>query len=353
MEVSPTGKNKRTNSSWRFNLGFLVTLSIVLGIIADVMIYNVVVEKEYQLLNPKTYLISVMFTITCFLSFLGTEQVLKKYVIPNSVRNIWIYIGATILGMMAVFFMGTYLLELSFAREGHFVWGSPIFNITAGVCFLGCIAIIVTYYGRDFYRRYVEMEQAQHESQMAALKAQINPHFLFNALNSIAALIRVDPKKAERVTEDLAELFRYSLRSSKTDKSTLQEELDAVKTYLAIEKARFGDRLQVHINAGEKAVDMLVPGLILQPIIENSIKHGASQTMDTFHIDLQILKNGQKLDISVTDNGPGLGERPLEQILQNGTGLSNIRARLKLMYGDQATFTASGQTVRLKIPVNS
>lgn len=345
--------HRRNRPSWRFNLVFLTVLSIVLGLIADVMIYNVVVEKEYQLLNPKTYLISVMFTIACFLSFLGTEQALKKYVVLNSIRNIWIYISATILVMTGVFFMGTYLLELSFAQEGHFVWGSQIFNITAGVCSLGCITIIVTYYGRDFYRRYIEMEQAQHQSQMTALKAQIQPHFLFNALNSIAALIRVDPKKAERVTEDLADLFRFSLRSSKTDKNTLQEELDAVKTYLAIEKARFGDRLQVHIDAGKNTSDILVPGLILQPIIENSIKHGASQTMSTFHIDLQILKNGKKLDISVTDNGPGLGERPLEQILQNGNGLSNIRDRLELMYGDQATFTASGQTVRLEIPVNN
>lgn len=352
MKTSSLETYRNTTPSWRFNIGFIIILSIVLGFIADVLIYNTI-EKEYMLFSPKAYIISGMFTTTCFLSFLGTEQLLRRYVVLNSVRNIWVYIGTTGLVMVGVFFTGVYFLELVFGREGHFVWGSPIFNITAGVCFLGCMTIIITYYGRDFYMRYMEMEEAQHESQMAALKAQINPHFLFNALNSVAALIRVDPKKAERIIEDLADLFRYSLRSSKTERNTLREELDTLNMYLAIEKARFGDRLSVNIETGEGVGELLVPGLILQPLIENSIKHGASQTMNTFSIHIGLRKNGKKLEISVTDNGPGFKNRPLTEILQNGTGLSNIRDRLELMYGSQARLLAAGQTVRVELPISA
>lgn len=337
--------------SWKFNLSFIIVLSFILGLIADAMLYDAV-NKDHMFMSAKTYVISGMFTTACFLSFWGTERFLRQYVVMNTIRSIWIYIGITSLVMTAVVSIGILIMENVFEGEFRVGWGTPIFNITAGVCFLGCITIIVTYYGRDFYLRYMDMEKNQHESQMAALKAQINPHFLFNSLNSIATLVRVNPQKAEAVTEDLADLFRYSLRSSKTDKNSLQEELAALKTYLSIEKARFGDRLQTNIDiqVDQEEKHTLVPGFILQPLVENCIKHGASQTLNKFQINLTIYKNGNKLIIDVTDNGPGFGEVAFEEIIQNGTGLSNIRTRLDLMYGPQANIKARGQTLTIEIP---
>lgn len=342
-------KNRHTAPSWKFNLGFIVVLSLVLGMIADAMLYDIV-DKEHMFMSPKTYVISGLFTMGCFLAFQGTERFLRRYVVLNTIRSFWIYIGMTSLTMTIVVAAGILIMEIAFEGDFRVGWGTPIFNITAGVCFLGCVTIIVTYYGRDFYLRYMEMEKNQHESQMAALQAQINPHFLFNSLNSIAALVRINPKKAEEVTEDLADLFRYSLRSSKNQRNSLKEELDALKTYLAIEKARFGDRLLVDIDTDNDVDDIPVPGFILQPLIENCIKHGASQTINTFRIAVEIRKHPGKLVIQVSDNGPGFGDRPFEEIIRNGTGLSNIRDRLDLMYGPRSVLAAEGQTVTVEIP---
>ena len=142
---------------------------------------------------------------------------------------------------------------------------------------IGTIGTIATMYFREFIGRALKAEKKQVESELSALRAQINPHFLFNSLNSIAALVRIHPEKAESVTEDLSDVFRYTLRASQKPLVSLKEEMEIIGLYLNIEMARFGDRLTVNINVPDELAHIQVPSLVLQPLVENAIKHGVSK----------------------------------------------------------------------------
>jgi two-component system LytT family sensor kinase len=169
------------------------------------------------------------------------------------------------------------------------------------------------------------------EAELKALKAQINPHFLFNTLNTIAALIHTDPTRAEVTVERLAEILRYVLASTEHNWITLREELAFVDGYLEIEAVRFGDRLQISRQIDRRILDVRMPGLILQPLVENAIRHGENQNGG---IDLSIIVSQSENDVEiiVADQGPGMpdgfeiGERP-------GVGLSNVQQRLIRIYG--------------------
>lgn len=192
------------------------------------------------------------------------------------------------------------------------------------------------------------------EAELKALKAQINPHFLFNTLNTIAALIHSDPPQAEATVERLAEIFRYALTSSERDWAPLREELAFVDGYLEIEAARFGERLRVKRQVDPQTLDAPVPGLILQPLVENAIRHGGSQNGG---IDLSITAHlsGTSIEISVADQGPGMPPN-FEIGAQRGYGLNNVQERLTRIYGPGYGLEIRGNQpqgaiVALKIPL--
>jgi signal transduction histidine kinase len=216
-------------------------------------------------------------------------------------------------------------------------------------------------YAREFYRdvRRKELLEEQlrtlaAEAELKALKAQINPHFLFNALNTIAQLIHSDSEGAERTVEQLAEMFRYSLNSSEQRFVSLGDEMAFVDVYLEIEQVRFRDRLQVTRDIAPQVLDESVPSLILQPLVENAIKHG--QTVDG-RIDLTIqarLQDGV-VEISVADRGPGMPPR-FEIGAGSGHGLRNVDRRLVKMYGREwglkiAAGEFQGTVVTVRIPM--
>lgn len=202
------------------------------------------------------------------------------------------------------------------------------------------------------------------ESELRALRAQINPHFLFNSLNTIASLIASDPEKAETITVRLASIFRYVLLHADRPFSSVDEEMDFLRTYLDIEQIRFGERLLVEFDLEPSIAHTAVPSLILQPLVENAIKHGIAPKIGRSRILVQSKRRAGSILLSVEDDGIGLngrrdeaeGSSPSGNGSGAGVGLQNIRERLLTMYGGGASLTlvdvqSGGSRATLEIPI--
>lgn len=185
----------------------------------------------------------------------------------------------------------------------------------------------------------LQMVKAQTELQ--ALQSKLNPHFLYNSLNSLSHLVRVDADRAEKMTLLLSDLFRYTLSRDKRDFVELHEELDMVEKYLEVERVRFGDRLSSTIEADEQARTYPIPRLIVQPLVENAIKHGISKISGEGYIHIVAKVNEGRLTITVKDNGPAFPDAPTA-----GLGLQNIIERLQLLYGSDAELSWTNQPTK-------
>jgi two-component system LytT family sensor kinase len=205
-----------------------------------------------------------------------------------------------------------------------------------------------------------EQERLLLRARMTALQNQINPHFLFNTLNSISSLVRVAPDTARELIIKLASILRRLLHSSDAF-VPLQEEIDFIDNYLDIEVIRFGrDKLKVIKELDPASLDVMVPSMLLQPLVENSIKHGLSSKIDGGSIFLRSELVEEHVTIEVEDDGVGMAsaqllERP-SGIGEGGIGMANVAERLKVLYGDTARMTidsrnGTGTLVRLRLPV--
>jgi sensor histidine kinase YesM len=200
------------------------------------------------------------------------------------------------------------------------------------------IAHALVFYRRakDRERRSIELEARLNQSRLQALRMQINPHFLFNTLNSISSLVYDQPRTADEMIGSLSDLLRLTLSTSHRQEITLREELDFLGQYLFIEQTRFGDRLKIEKSIEPAALDTIVPNLILQPLVENAFKHGIEAQLGPGVIQINARRAGESLLLEVADNGRGLtgaaGGPPAE-----GVGLTNTRARLRGLYRDRAS----------------
>jgi hypothetical protein len=210
---------------------------------------------------------------------------------------------------------------------------------------------------REKEQKEAELRLRTNQIELAVLKAQLNPHFLFNTLNSINALVSSDPEAARLVLAQLAEVLRYSLESDRLPLVPLSEELRFVETYLAIEQARFGKRLQVKVDVDDSARPLLVPPMILQPLAENAVKHGLAPKEAGGELLLNVRRRHDHLEIEVADNGVGCNGMPSDNLMNNGRGLHNTDLRLRKMFGDDSGLQVSngkeGFRVKFKIPVSS
>jgi two-component system LytT family sensor kinase len=185
-------------------------------------------------------------------------------------------------------------------------------------------------------RQEKKLEQQQlhlNEARLAALSRQINPHFLFNTLNSVAALIRSDPDQARQVVYKLSKILRRLLRQQ-DNLTTLGEELSFVDDYLAIEMVRFGEKLRFVKDIDPATLDLLVPSMLLQPIVENSIRHGLSSKVDGGEVRVRSRIVNGRLQILVEDDGVGIPEPKLATLFEQGIGVSNVNERLKVLFGE-------------------
>ena len=217
----------------------------------------------------------------------------------------------------------------------------------AKVLLLVCAGAVATYATRwqeRLSRRYSqatrESEQLQTEldqAQLQALKLQLQPHFLFNTLNTITALVHTDPHAAERMVSGLSELLRFSLGSAGEQEVPLERELEVLHHYLEIQQVRFQDRLTVSFDVAAGVERAYVPNLLLQPLVENAIKHGLGPRAAAGHITIRAAREGAVLVLEVLDDGVGESS---DEVRREGVGLGNSRARLRSLYGDAHTFMA-------------
>ncbi len=192
------------------------------------------------------------------------------------------------------------------------------------------------------------------EARMAALTSQINPHFLFNTLNSISSLIRTDPELARVLIHKLSSILRRLLRRHETF-AQLREELSFIDDYLSIERVRFGDKLQIIKEVDESALDAMVPSMLLQPIVENCIRHGVGPKVDGGTIRIRSSREDGRLRIEVRDNGVGIPSEKLPEVYEDGIGLSNVNERMKVLYGADYSFRiqsrpGEGTEVEIELP---
>jgi sensor histidine kinase YesM len=189
-----------------------------------------------------------------------------------------------------------------------------------------------------------QLAQQLTASQLSALKMQMHPHFLFNTLSAIMVLVRQrKTQPAETMLSRLSDLLRHTLDDVETQEVPLWRELDFLRLYLSIEQVRFEDRLRVRIDAGTEVTDALVPHMVLQPIVENAVRHGLGQSEEPVLIHVSVCRVNGQLALTFADDGPGC---PDPVFRQKGIGLTNTRDRLHRLYGEAATFSAENRVPR-------
>jgi LytS/YehU family sensor histidine kinase len=205
-------------------------------------------------------------------------------------------------------------------------------------------AVVGLSHAIDFHRESQERELAAAqletrlaEAQLQALQSQLHPHFLFNTLNTISALMQRDIDAADAMLERLSDLLRLTLDRIGLQQVTLKEEIDFIEKYLDIERARFGDRLHVQIRVEPGLLDASVPTLLLQPLVENAVRHGIAPQVMGGRVEIDARREGGQLRLVVRDNGAGLAADTL-QAFNTGVGLSNTRSRLGHLYGENHRF---------------
>ena len=248
-------------------------------------------------------------------------------------------------------------MPFSFERMGRFVVG----NFSEGIGIYLLIAL--TSYAFSYYRRYregqlrtLQLEAQLSHAQLQALKMQLQPHFLFNTLHSISALLNRDPVAARKMITRLGDFLRLTLENSGSQEVTLQQEMEFLSCYLEIERIRFQNRLVTRMDVDSPTLLAKVPNLILQPIVENAIRHGIAPRSTPGLIEIEAKQQNGTLRIQVRDNGPGLSKHRTSDILfKKGLGLANTETRLERLYGAAHLFDLSnnpdgGLIVTLEIP---
>jgi LytS/YehU family sensor histidine kinase len=222
-------------------------------------------------------------------------------------------------------------------------------------------ALVGVSYAHDYYRESqhqrvaaAQLQARLAEARLQALQSQLHPHFLFNTLHTISALMHRDTEAADAMLARLSDLLRLSLDRTGGQHVTVKEEIDFIQKYLEIERTRFGDRLEVRVNVDPDTLDAAVPNLLLQPLVENAIRHGIAQKVGGGLLDVRVAREGDALCLTVRDTGPGLPAATLSA-LNTGVGLTNTRSRLEELFPGRHRFefhepADGGLAVEIVIP---
>jgi sensor histidine kinase YesM len=229
------------------------------------------------------------------------------------------------------FAAGLAALRASPILTWNLLMGTWLYLMVAGISY----AIRANHLARAQAAAAAEARLLTQQAQLVALRAQINPHFLFNALHSVGALVTSDPARADLALERLGDLLRYTLGTE--DEVLFAEEWKFTQDYLAFEQLRLGDRLRVHEAVDPSALSSMVPPLILQPLVENAVRHGIADRAEGGRIDLSARVEDSRLVLSVRDDGHGGGNGG-----PDGIGLTSVRRRLSALYGGRATLVIDG-----------
>jgi LytS/YehU family sensor histidine kinase len=230
----------------------------------------------------------------------------------------------------------------------QFMMGVCVYSLIAGISYL----IITQQQLRDRERAVAQAEAAAARAQLQSVRAQLNPHFLFNALHALSVLVRTDPQEADRAVQRLGNLLRRSLDQGSYDFIPLGQEWELVHDYVELERLRLGDRLRVRNELDPTVLDVPVPPLILQPLVENAVKHGVATQTRVGTITVHAIRKNGSLELTVSDDGPGA------KTISGGYGLEGVRKQIDGRYGERASMSIDtspgrGFTVRLRIPTDT
>jgi two-component system, LytTR family, sensor kinase len=318
---------------------------------------------------PKSWLWSLQDQMTyAYLWCIATPAVLwwaRRFRLegPGWPRHLLAHAGLLLVLLPAIGLTRDLILAPEDSPFEHFTWEKFLRSIeltfdTGTLVYVGVVGVEHAF---AYYRRYQtglirsgQLQTQLVQAQLQALKMQLHPHFLFNTLNSITALVHEDPDMAELTITRLSELLRLFLANSTIHEVPLVEELRILDLYLEIERARFEDRLTVHYDVPEALQDAMVPNLVLQPLVENSIRHGIGRRSEPGWIAISAERRADTLVLWVTDNGAGfkVDERPG---CHQGMGLGITRGRLESLYGPQQSLVvrnlpAGGVEARITMP---
>lgn len=309
---------------------------------------------------PAIFLQTFVFTTACafFCTLLFSFTIEFIYGLPRplfySLFTI-IVIAGVFLGVMTA----TLILYGTFSVRTDILIFSTVMGIVTSVVITSYFIIRENLEKKITQLKNAEIEnerlkRIEIESRLNSLQSKMNPHFLFNTLNSTAALIYDDPKKAEESIVQLSELYQKVLSVSRQTFIHLSEEIELMKDYLELEKLRFDEQLTYHITCGKELLNIKIPGLLIEPLVENVVKHAQNQSENPAHIDVRIEKKQGSVFIEVKDNGPGFDI----QKASFGFGLFSIQERLKLIYRKDYDFdirseAQKGTIIKIRLPVKS
>ena len=273
------------------------------------------------------YLLKLIFTIPVWYLYF---RVIQDWSIGRKIILHFFTLCLFVFVWQRAFYFSTELLGRGHLQGSSQVWDLYIPSFVYIIQF--SVFHAFEYYAQVQKQKEIEgqLRQVALQSELSAIKAQLNPHFLYNVFNTISASVPPAMEETREMIAELADMFRYQLRASKEDFVLLRDELDFVEKYLALEKKRFGARLLIQIDVEKSVLNEKVPPMILQPLVENAIKHGISSLIDGGEISIKIHKINGKLRFEIADTGVGLQEN--QEVFGKGIGLTNTQIRLEKIY---------------------
>jgi sensor histidine kinase YesM len=281
----------------------------------------------------------------------GVRRVVARLPWPHPMRLSFLLLHlAAALGYGLAWFALNLAIESLFSSQAVLIFGAILLPFLLLGTWLYVMMAGVMYAG-EAATRVARAEAAAAEARLAALRGQLNPHFLFNALHSVVQLTAIAPERAARAAEDLATLLRTTVDEDR-NLVPLRDEWRFVERYLALERMRFGDRLQVRASLDEEVMDAEVPAFALQTLVENAVRHAAAPRVEATVLEVHARREGDGLQLTVRDDGAGA--RPEQLAGEVGTGLRRLRDRLHALYGSAASLVlddaAPGVRATLSLP---
>ena len=330
--------------------GFLKWLGIVgaIGLLLFFRYYLATLADGGEVPFLKPFISEMTGAFAGGLLFFPVRWLTRRYPL-NRPRRLAAYVAAMLVFSAAHTSLNWALRAMLFPLAGFGAYDYGIIPLRYAMELPGDVVVfwvmVVALYGarrleaaREQEVRTAQLESSLARAELRSLRLQLQPHFLFNALNTISATMYDDPAAADEMLDRLSELLRASLRTAQTDEVPLRSELEVLDCYLAIMRARFGDRLRVELAVEPGVEDALVPSMILQPLVENAIRHGNVERAGSGHVTLRAARCDGGLRLVVEDDGPGSADG--DDVLDKGLGLSATAERLQLLYGDAAGFEA-------------
>ncbi len=321
---------------WAYSNLFGLLLGFLIG--HCIILFSTLFTGKPIELSPSARIL--VFSVIVSVSVANSVSLFGKSLIRNFSSNRSIIIGFYLIclaGMVVGTELSYLILSAFFDMDYSWVIQLKQIGINSIVLLIVCSSIVLYEWQKTRHQinaiqqevEFVKLNRLKKQAELQTIQAKVNPHFLYNSLNAIAGLIGQDGAKAESMTLKLAQLYRYSLAQSGDHFSSIEEELNVVKNYLEIEQVRFGKRFKFEMICEQSLFDIQIPRFLLQPLLENAVKHGLSSSSGAAVVKLHIRRKQSNLDIAIYDNG-----QPFPVDINCGYGFKSTYDKLKLLYGD-------------------